>query len=653
MVMSVSRLDAQTPAPIIVPVALAPLQRDTPIELTALTLDAEIEESNGRTLISGNSTFKLRNTDRVNDVQAAVGFPSWAGDVFAFEPARFGTFNVSVDGVKVKTLNPARADLKIGNTIRAVDWYTFTVSIAADEKSTVRYDFTQDLGDGVMPRFIYGMLPAVNWKGAIGSARLTLRFPRNTTLEQIVAYDPPDPEFDGRSITWRFTTKEPPANPALTILRQSVWDDLNAKRRAAQQNPNDANARAALGNVLRQLAALDSPKRDSLAMQAIAELETAVRLDPNNRIARQALGAVYETRAGAATGPRNVGYVQLAVAQWQVLQNDANARKQLAEDYFYLGLDAQTRRDFSNASAYYDKASTFAPGGAGPLFTTDRMNAQRKSLNIAWARALLDQNDMASASSKARAALGDKFMTQFTPPVFYVTRAQVTTSAQSRALTFTLAPYLAPGEMQNAASGVVASLRNAADVDANFTAEGLNIIVSVTLPFENRAQLTAQLDALAKALPNRAEWSLVRAVLASNDFTWSESDEIFASTTSYREQVDLAAACDAFTAQSDEVTRNLSALQNISASDEEGQLKRALLQSAQRGWQNALAFGRVTYRAGNEQARVDACAGQTLAWSSSVWKIERVGLAFLAVQVVGIPVVVLWWSRQTRRPSGN
>lgn len=649
----VPNLHAQTSATILVPVALAPVQRDTPVELTALTLDAEIEESNGRTILSGNSTFKLHNTDRANDVQIAVGFPAWAGDVYAFDPARFGVFNVSVDGARVRTLNPARADLKIGNTIRAVDWYTFTVSIAADEKSTVRYDFAQDLGDSVMPRAIYGMLPAVNWKGAIGSARLTLTFPNNTTLEQIVAYDPPNPEFDGKSITWRFTTKEPPTNPSLTILRQSTWDDLNAKRRAAQQTPNDANARAALGAVLRQLAAIDSPKRDSLAMQAIAELETAVRLDPTNRTARQSLGAVYETRAGAATGPRDVGYVQLAIAQWEAMQNDATARRQLAEDYFYLGLDAQTRRDFANASNYFDKASALAPGGAGPLFTLDRMDAQRKSLNIAWARALIEQNDLATASSKARIALGDKFMTQFAPPAFYVTRAQVTTNGQTRALTFSLAAYLSPGEMQNAASGVVATLRNAADIDANLTMEGLNAVINLTIPFENRSQLNFKSNALTNALPNRVEWALVRAMLSANNFEWSERDEMFARTTSYREPVNLAPACEAFTAQSDEITRNLSTLQNISASDDEGQLKRAMLQAAQRGWQNAVSFGRVTYSAGNDQARVDLCNGQTLAWSSSTWKIERVGLAFLIIQAMVMPAVVWWWLKKKRPKESN
>ncbi len=396
---------AQTASPIFVPVALAPTQRDTAIALSALTLDADILERNGRTIISGNSAFKLHNTDRLNDVQVSVGFPSWAGDPYVFDPGKLDNFSVSIDDVKVKTLTPAKAELRIGNTIRTVDWYTFTLSIAGDEKKTVRYEFAQDLGDSAMPRFVYGILPATSWKGSIDSARLTLRLPETTSPEQIIASEPANPEFDGQSITWSWAQKDPASNPALIILRQSTWIDLNNKRRAAQQNPNDVNARVALGALLRQLASMDSPKRDGLSSQAIAELETAVRLDPNNRAARQTLGAVYEARAGAAAGPRNLGYVQLAVAQWQAIaSSDANARKQLAEDYFYLGLDAQTRGAFADASNYFDQASALAPGGAGPLFTTDRLTAQRRALNIAWARTLLDTNDADGERQSARGA---------------------------------------------------------------------------------------------------------------------------------------------------------------------------------------------------------------------------------------------------------
>lgn len=637
---------ADSPAPLFVPVALTPLQRDTTIELVALTLDADISESNGHTLLSGYSTFKLHNTSLVSDTLTPVGFPTWAGDPFTFDPGRLGNFAVSIDGTKVKSLNPARADLKIGGVIRSVDWFTFTVALDADEKKTVRYDFIQDLGDSAMPRFAYGLLPATDWKGSVGSARLTIRFANPTTLEQIVAYDPPNPDFDGQGVTWRFTEKEPIANPSLTILRPSTWDDLNAKRRAAQQNPNDANARAALGNLLRQLALVDSPRHDSFSMQAIAELETAVRIDPNNRTARQALGSMYESRAGPATGPRNAAYVALAIAQWEPLANDANVRKQLAEDYFYLGLDAQTRRDFANAATYFDKASALTPNGAGPLFTVERMTTQKKSLNLAWARALIDQNDAANAAPKARVALGDKFMATFTPPLFYVSKTQVTTSAQSRAMLFTLAPYLSASDTLNVANNAIAALRNAG-ADASLVADGTDMALSVNIAFADRAELAAELVAFANALPNNVDWSLVRAVLSPNHLEWNEADELFTHTTQYREDINLSSACNTFNAQLDSIASNLSPLASASPNDDEAQLKRAMLNFAQKGWQNALSVGRVTYHAGANESRVDTCAAQTLAWSSSSWRVERVAIVVVVIELIGAGILV-WRLKKSR-----
>jgi hypothetical protein len=360
---------------------------------------------------------------------------------------------------------------------------------------------------------------------------------------------------------------------------------------------------------------------------------------------------LYEARAGAATGPRNAAYVQLAVAQWETLQNDANARKQLAEDYFYLGLDAQTRNAYADAAAYYDKASALAPNGAGPLFTPERLTAQRRALNLAWASALLDQNDTSAAITKARATLGEKFMATFTPPLFYVTRIQVTTAAQTRMMSFALAPLLRD-ETQNELSGVVSTLR-AAGAEANIASDNANALLTISVPFQTPLQLRDQMSALAKTLPDRAEWSLVRATLTPNDIDWDEADELLTRTTRYREGVDLSPACRAFTAQLDPLAQNLKPLETASANDDEAQLKRALLKYAQRGWQSALANGRATYRAGAAEDRVEPCAAKLLAWSSSAWRPERVAVIVGMLEVVGIGVLVARWRGRQRQQTPN
>jgi hypothetical protein len=633
-----ARADTQ---PIFIPVALAPVSRDTPLALVALTVDAEIRAVNARTLISATTTFKLHNTDRLTDLQIPVGFPAWASDPYAFDPARLESFNVTLDGRKIK-LEPTRAELKIGKEVRSVDWFTFTLPIEGDQKRTVRVDWEQDLGEDAFPRFTYGLVTGGGWKSAIGSARISLTFPAATTQDQIIAYDPPDPTFDGTTLTWLFQNYEPPANPSLTFIKPALWDDWLSRRRAAQQIPNDANARAALGTLWRQFALLDSPRRDAFYAQAVAENQAALRLDPNQRAARQSLALLYEARAGAPTGPRNAGYVLLAVEQWEKLA-DANARKQLAEDYFYLGLDAATRGAFVDAQAYYDKAAALAPAGAGPLYLPDRLAAQRRALNLQWARALIDQNEIALATQKARAALGDAFMQSFNPPAFYVSRAQVEMSAHARTMVFTLAPYAYnAAEMENALSGVGASLP---DVDVTYTEEARTFALTLNVPFNNESDLANKLDRIAQTLGDRAEWSLARAVIAPDALAWKESDELWSRATSYREGVDLSAACRVFSAQAESV-----GLPN--ASDEETQLKRALLAYAQAGWQSALAQGRVTYRAGGNETRVSPCATREIALAASAWRIERVIATVIGLELVGGVILVVRWLYRKRGSRG-
>lgn len=630
---------AQAPAPNIL-VTLAPLDRRSVVELTALTVDAEISENDGHTIAQGEMTFKVHNTDKLNPTTLIVGFPEWAGANASFDPKRFGMFQVTYDDKLVQFV-PGTASVIYGGVEREVSWHTFELTLEPDEKKTIRVRFVQDLGDAIFPRFRVGTLPGNRWKNTIGSARVTVKFPAPTTGEQFIALDPTLPQFDGQKLTWLWTNVNPEADPGVTFIRLSTWQTLLERRAAVAQNPDDANAHLALGELYRDLAAPESPRRDNFFAQAVAALEMAARLAPDNVRAVQTLAELYEERAGAPTALRETNYVALAMAQWQKLigtSADAVARKQLAEDSFYLALYARGRGDYARALKLLDNARNFAPEGAGPLYTREHWANEVRMTHIAAARAALAEDDAAMALQHARAVWGEQFAAALLAqqPMFALTRVAVTTMSADvpprteRKITLRLAPYPAPSEQaQQALLQVVATLNQTqAGVatllqDATSDAPSRTMPLSsgmpdgassyhltLTVPFSDDADLKAKLTTLAQALPKRADWALVQAALAPKQLEWTKTDSAFSRVVHYRERVDLGAGQQAVQEMLNESSRVLGELAAASPDDAEAQLKLALLTHAQQWWYKALSSLVLAY-----ELKVD---GVTRTWSISL-----------------------------------
>ena len=168
--------------------------------------------------------------------------------------------------------------------------------------------------------------------------------------------------------------------------------------------------------------------------------------------------------------------------------------------------------------------------------------------------------------------------------------------------------------------------------------------------------LNDRLDGVGRALPDRPEWALARALVSPQSLDWDAAGGLISDSLHYREQVDLGQACATFQNNRQTISTNLRTLENASTTDTEAQLKRALLKNAQDGWQRALTQGRVTFRMGSNETTVEPCAARTVEVTANPVRIQFIAaLAAIAFSVTLALLVLIGFRlrRAPRRPAGN
>lgn len=652
---------AQSPT-INIPVALAPLDRTQPVELVAVTLDATLAEQDGHMLVTGTNTYKLHNADKVQQVEVNLGFPTWAGGTLVFEPDRMTKFQVFVDDKPARLTRGPGPALKYGTETRSADWYSWTLSLDGDQKRIVRVEFAQDLGDSKFPRFVFGMQTGSGWKGNVGSMRLSVGMPAPTTMEQFLSFDPFTPEFDGQTLTWRAGTFEPQSNESVTFVRPSDWAALMNRRAEAAQRDDDPNAHFALAQAYQELGGIVSTRQESFRALALAEMEVTVRLDPKNVAAREQLAQLYEARAGAAAGPRDSNYVVLAMQQWQALigsRSDAEARRRLAEDSFFLAQEARKRGEYESALKLLDDARNYAPNGAGPLYTPDRMAAERKGARMAWARALAEQGDLAAALAQAREAAGSAFSIPAIPPLptFVLTRAKMTTNSVERLIELRLValPDGTP-EADQAFQGIVVALQRANAATVTVSLAKTEHVISLRVPYGNPNELLGRLRVLSEALGDREDLATARAVLLPSALEMTTTEQNWSDLVHYRERLDFTNAQRVRQARLDALGQAMATLDKAKADDDAAQVQRAMVAYV-RGWlQGAYAGGaaKVEFIAADntrQEWTLNLSDARELASDHESLRLD-VLLAFVAAGValvVGLALLVFVFSRLVRR----
>jgi hypothetical protein len=302
--------------------------------------------------------------------------------------------------------------------------------------------------------------------------------------------------------------------------------------------------------------------------------------------------------------------------QWHKLigtASDAQARTQLGEDSFYLALDATTRGEFNRAQKFLDDANTFAPNGAGPLYTPERLQNQIKLTHIAAARADIENGAISNALVHVRAAYGNQFQpaTNLPTDALALNRARIKTTRNERELTLQLVPYPAPsGATLEIANQVVTKLNDTGAGTAELAADAIGYTITIQVPFNGDNDLRNRLVQLASAIPARSDWALVRAALVPALLEIQMGDDLFSRRVKYREEVDLAPGQEAMQSTLNEMSATIGTLSAASPDNQESQLKLALVTHAQKWWHKQLSALTLDYD-------VDLGGGVTRQWTVS------------------------------------
>ncbi len=338
-------------------IALAPLSGAGKIEMIAQTLDVDVVESGEGTALVGQMLFKLHNTDRLAGAELSVGFPSWGGGAQELNEKSFTQFTISQNGRPIQPEWQTQP-ITLNKLTRNVRWLAWSTTMAEDERAIIQVSFRQELGDQPLPTFVFAQAPAILWKGYVGSARYTVRFPWVTTPEEFRQIAPKGSEFDGQRVSWLFSDFNPDEPILLQFIKPRFWREVVAARRALGQN-GDVPAALRLGSIFLQLARASFSASD--LSQAMAAFQRASEIDSSSPSAPLELAQIYEAKLRGEFGPLGDENAVRASAleQWErVLKlspTNLEARDAVAQHSFALAQLARRNKQFNGALALLER----------------------------------------------------------------------------------------------------------------------------------------------------------------------------------------------------------------------------------------------------------------------------------------------------------
>ncbi len=607
---------------------------------------------------AGSSFYRLRN-ESTTDALVSLAFSSAPGDL-----------SVTANGEPL-----------------GVQGGQASVYVPAGGRTDVRVRYSYALGSGVVLAVRFPAATLNNWPGAT-SFRLTVNVPASIPRESWLRTAPegwrfgPSESAGTVAIQWLYEGRIPAEPLVFAYANPALWNEIVQRRAAAESG--GVPEWIALGESYARLATetTDAGIRDRFYGQALAAYSTALDRGAVQGASPADLApvhagqaALYRQRIIGPNGEFSPEHAQLLVdavaAALGGLPADHPRRTELTQwlsDGLQIVLDgARAQRDWETALDTLDQLAAAGSSAIDPAF----IEQERRTILFEQSLQLLEegQRDEAVAVSGS-----DIVNAELQPPAeqqALFASWQVTITARPRGSVLEFVGIPTPGR-ELAAGSAATELADTWAAAASSNGAGVTITAPAaedpTLPVELVLRLPAGATGLplANVTPLRADWALLRAVLAQ------VAPEVESETTFLRQSVllrlplDLRSAgepwqrlADALAQEADQLAAQPAAAGG--AGDEAAALEaelRAKVQAANRraeanNWSRLLANSQVvTLLEGPRGAPADARAWQitvadppqTLQYAS--WGINSGGVLVLAAGALVVLLLLagLLWS---------
>lgn len=408
--------------------------------------------------------------------------------------------------------------------------------------------------------------PLVAW-GPAESARLTWEWPGFVSQEALLHVEPPNPTFNGKTLTWNYENLSAWPDHEIICLSPNAWNELFRLNAAGDHRGlarllmaiQEDSVRAGLGHVDR-------------FEEIVAELQAALRANPNDVAARLELAQVYRARSEAKPEMR-LNYLLLAAQELAAALEQRPEDRQVAEalglTYYQAALAASESGDPAGGLTYLKKARS-----VGVQAGLDEKKGEE--LTLRWALSLAEQGQVSRALVELAEVLSPELesaLLRYAPP-FASARTEIILEPGERVVRSTLQLYSPTASKAQARLEELAARLGAAEgcrvgLDVQPDAATLEVRLAFRSLNEYRARAAALVELLA---PDPDLLSALLSAPWEDDLQAHEVDRgYWYDRYLYREALDLRPLQEIWETEAQFARWRLVELRNANPADERGQ----------------------------------------------------------------------------------